>query len=98
MTSLSFSSANGEYESGWFKPSGPFQLDLRVPNDGKKYNVVIYSANSNSDAQPWAVAYSGQFGQPHINVPIMKVIQDCDVYFKVGCTINPTSGSYITAS
>lgn len=97
MASLSFSSANGQYESDWFKPQGPFQLDLRVDNDKKLYNVNIYSANQNNDTLPYAIAYTGQFGQPHINMPIMKVIQDADVYFKVGCSIEPISGSYITA-
>lgn len=98
MASLSFSAANGQYESDWFKPSAPFQLDLRIPNNDKKYNIIIYSALSSSDEQPWAVAFCGQFGQPHLNIPVMNVIQDCDVYFKVGCTINPTSGYYVTAS
>lgn len=100
MASLSFSSANGQYESDWFKPSAPFQLDLRFSNDvlNKNNFITIYSANQDNDPQPWSVAYNGCFYQPHINVPVMKVIQDADVYFKIACSFEPTSGSYITAS
>ena len=39
---LSFSAANGGFESDWFQPNNPFQLDLLFPTQAfiTKYGAV----------------------------------------------------------
>ena len=98
MARLSFSAANGQYESDWFQPNNPFQLDLIFAS---KVNttVRVYSDNDNSETERANYALATEFNvtdTKHLNAPVLKVIPDAGVYYKVACTINPSSGSYLT--
>ena len=50
MASLSFSAANGQFESDWFQPNNPFQLDLRFSEADDNNVVRIYSSNEIAEA------------------------------------------------
>lgn len=98
MASLSFSAANGQFESDWFQPNNPFQLDLLF---GSKVDttVRIYSDNDNSETDKANYALATEFvlrDSKHLNAPVLKVIPDAGVYYKVASTVNPSSGSYLT--
>lgn len=95
---LSFSSANGGFESDWFQPNNPFQLDLLFPYEIET-TVRIFSANDNQETDADNYALATEFvprNSKHLNAPVLKVIPDAGVYYKVWCRQNPTSASYMT--
>lgn len=99
MASLSFSAANGQFESDWFAPGAPFQLDIIFANKTNA-TVRVYSDNDNSETDRANYAVAAEFNvddTKHLNVPVLKVIEGANVYYKVACTVNPSSGSYLTA-
>ena len=96
---LSFSAANGGFESDWFQPNNPFQLDLNFPQSDFETTVRIFSANDNQETDADNYALATEFvlrNSKHLNAPVLKVIPGADVYYKVWCRQNPTSASYMT--
>lgn len=97
---LSFSSANGQFESDWFQPNAPFQLDLVFGSKVDNATVRVYSDNDYSETERANYALATEFvlrDSKHLNAPVLKVIEGAGVYYKVACTVNPSSGSYLTA-
>ena len=100
MASLSFSAANGQFESDWFAPDAPFQLDLVFSSKVDNATVRVYSDNANTETDRANYATAAEFNvsdTKHVNVPVLKVIEGAGVYYKVACTVNPSSGAYVTA-
>lgn len=98
-TALSFSAANGGFESDWFQPNNPFQLDLLFPQSEIENTVRIFSANDNQETDADNYALATEFPlrhRKHLNAPVLKVIPMAGVYYKVWCRQNPTSASYMT--
>lgn len=99
MAILSFSAANGQYESDWFKPQNPFQLDLQFAESEFVNPVEIYSANTNTETDRKKYALAARIplkNTTHINMPVRAVISGAEVYYKIGCRLKPTSASYLT--
>ena len=97
MAALTFSAVQGGFESGWFQPNNPFQLDLQFAESEFENPVRIYSNNAANGTAPYALAGEIVLRHTrHLNVPVLKVIPEAGVYYKVFCRLNPTSASYVT--
>lgn len=98
MAALTFSAVNGGYESEWFQPNGAFQLDLQFADSDLANPITIYSANDNNGTKPYAVAaHTELVHTPHVNFPVLKVVPEAGVYYKVSSRLEPTAASYLTA-
>ena len=100
MAALTFSAVNGGYESDWFQPNGAFQLDLQFADSDIANPITNYSANDNTETNPkkYAIAAHTELkNAPHVNFPVLKVVPDAGVYYKVSSRLNPTAASYLTA-
>lgn len=96
---LTFSAANGGFESDWFQPNNPFQLDLLFPQVEIETTVRIFSANDNQETNADNYALATEFvlrNSKHLNAPVLDVIAGAGVYYKIWCRQNPTSASYMT--
>lgn len=98
-SSLTFSAEGKKFGSNWFSPDECFYLKLKysLANKNKERSVEIYCSTDSNGADASLAGFVSLSGQETDIFPVFDVIEGCGIYFKVVTSVEPISGSYITA-